>query len=115
MLPTALHDHDFDLHGIVPSVVFVLDVPEDPLDTFFRGHAFVTRKDKVSQPSNALRHSTEMTSLIRSHYSEDGLTSSQPIAIVVSDGGPDLRVTFWICLGCMCYFVLCTVKSGWLF
>ena len=65
-----------------------------PLDTFFRRHAFVTSKDKVSQPSNTLRHSTEITSLICTHYSEDGLTSNQPIAIIVSDGGPDHRVTF---------------------
>ena len=25
-------DHDFHLHGIVPSVAFVIDVSEDPLD-----------------------------------------------------------------------------------
>lgn len=87
-------DHNFHLHGIVPSVDFVIDVPEDPLDTFFRGHAFVTSKDKVSQPSNALSHSTEMTSLIRTHFSDNGLSCTQPMAIVVSDGGPDHRVTF---------------------
>ena len=27
-------DHDFHLHGIVHSVAFIIDVPEDPLDTF---------------------------------------------------------------------------------
>ena len=54
-------DHDFHLHGIVPSVAFVIDLPEHESDTFFRGHAFVTSKDKVTQPSNALRHATELT------------------------------------------------------
>ena len=32
--------------------------------------------------------------MIRTRYSEDGLTSNQPIAIIVSDGEPDHRVTF---------------------
>ena len=87
-------DHDFHLHGIVPSVAFFVDVPEDPSDSFFAGHPFVTNKDKVTQPSHALRHATELTNLIRTHFSEDGLTSAQPIAVVLSDGGPDHRVTF---------------------
>ena len=84
-------DHDFHLHGIVPSVSFVIDLPEQVSDSFFRGHAFVTVKDKVTQPSNALRHATE---LISTHFSEDGHTSAQSIAIIVSDGGPDHRITF---------------------
>ena len=54
----------------------------------------MTNKDKVTQPSHALRHATELTDLIRTHFSEDGLTSAQPVAVVVSDGGPDHRVTF---------------------
>lgn len=87
-------DHDFHLHGIVPSVAFVIDIPEHEPDTFFRGHAFVTNKDKVTQPSNALRHATELTDLIATHFSADGHISAKPIAIVVSDGGPDHRVTF---------------------
>ena len=76
-------------------------VPEDVSDTSFRGHTFVVNKDKVTQPSNALRHSTELTDLIRIHFQWRwayldlyGLTSAQPIAVVVSDGGPDHRVTF---------------------
>ena len=28
-------DHDFHLNGVLPSVVFVMDVPKDPLDTLF--------------------------------------------------------------------------------
>ena len=35
-----------------------------------------------------------MTNLIRSNFSEDSVTSKQPVAVVVSDGGPDHRVTF---------------------
>ena len=38
-------DHNFHVHGIVPSVAFSIDVPESNSDSFFRGHAFVMNKD----------------------------------------------------------------------
>ena len=57
-------DHDFHVNGIVPSVAFLVDVPDNFSDTFFRGIPFVTNKDKVTQPSSALRHATEMANLI---------------------------------------------------
>ena len=82
------------MHGIVQSATFFIDVPESNSDSFFRGHAFVTNKDKVTQPSHALRHAAELTDLVRIHFSEDGHSSVQPIAVVISDGGPDHRVTF---------------------
>ena len=82
-------DHDFHVHGSVPSVTFYIDVPEKPVDSFFTGQAFVTNKDKVTQPSNALRHATELTSLVQTHYG-----TARPIMVLVSDGGPDHRVTF---------------------
>ena len=53
-------DHDFHVHGFVPSVAFVVDIPENVSDSFFRGGTFVTNKDKITQPSSALRHSTEI-------------------------------------------------------
>ena len=33
-------DHDFHLHGIVPSVAFFVNVPEDPSDSFFYWPSF---------------------------------------------------------------------------
>ena len=81
-------DHDFHLFGIVPSVAFFIDVPDNASDSFFRGATFVTNKDKVS---SALRHSAEMNSLI---CLNDGVVASKPILAIVSDGGPDHRVTF---------------------
>ena len=85
-------DHDFHLFGIVPSVAFFIDVPDNASDSFFRGATFVTNKDKVTQPSSALRHSAEMKSLICLNY--DGMVASKPVLVIVSDGGPDHRVTF---------------------
>ena len=40
-------DHDFHLAGIIPSVAFVLDIPDNPADSFFNRRVFVTCKDKI--------------------------------------------------------------------
>ena len=34
-------DHDFHLAGIIPSVAFILDIPSDPLDSFFNGQVLI--------------------------------------------------------------------------
>ena len=67
-LPSAL-DHDFHVHGIVPSVSFVIDIPESPKESFYSGKAFVCLKDKVCQLSSPIRHSVE---LIKSKFCDDG-------------------------------------------
>ena len=94
--PTLLAlDHDFHVHGIVPSVAFFVDIPENPKDSFFNGQAFVSNKDKVTEPSSPLRHATETCHLIQTHFSDDsGVISRNPILVIVSDGGPDHRVTY---------------------
>ena len=74
----AALDHDFHIHGIVPSVAFFVNIPESENDSFFQGKPFVTLMDKVTQASHALRHSAELAS-------KDGL--SQPLMILVSDSG----------------------------
>lgn len=63
-------DHDFHHFGIVPSVAFFIDVSDNASDSLFRGATFVTNKDKVTQPSSALRHSAEMNSLIHLNYDD---------------------------------------------
>ena len=84
-------DHDFHLHGIVPSVAFCVDTPESATDCFYNGQPVVT--NKVTQPSSALRHASEMNDLIRTHFCNEG-GIPKPVLIIVSDGGPDHRVTF---------------------
>lgn len=86
-------DHDFHLHGIVPSVAFCVDIPDNTSDSFYKGQAFVINKDKVTQASSALRHSTELKNLITVHCGGTD-SATKPILVVVSDGGPDHRVTF---------------------
>ena len=80
--------------GIIPSVALSVDIPESSADSFFGGQPFVVCKDKITQPSSALCHSTELTDIIRTHYGTPDNYSSKPILILVTDGGPDHRVTF---------------------
>ncbi|WAR22044.1 hypothetical protein MAR_016018 [Mya arenaria] len=89
-------DHDFHLGGLVPSVVFVTDIPEDPKDSFFSGNMHVRTKDKVFSPSSPLRHGAELIKLLRhtNNYSEDEANLSVPILCLYTDGGPDHRVTY---------------------
>ena len=91
--PSALH-HDFYVHGVVPSVTFVVDIPESSNDSFYQGKAYVCLKDKGTQPSSPLRHSTELNSLLLKHYSDNGLVLTKPVLVVVSNGGPDHRITY---------------------
>ena len=78
-------DHDFHIQGIVPSVAFFIVTPETTTDSFFAGQAIVTNKDKVTQPSSALRHATELKDIIFTHYSDSG-HARKPIMVVVRDG-----------------------------
>ena len=54
-------------------------------------------KDKVTQPSLALRHVTELSQLLKSSAFVDDTLASKPILVTVSDGGPDHRITFCFC------------------
>ena len=87
-------DHDFHVHGIVPSVAFAIKIPDSPKDSFYRGKAFAGLKDKVTQHSSALRHVTELSQLLKSSAFVDDTLASKPILVTVSDGGPDHRITF---------------------
>lgn len=87
-------DHDFHIHGRVASVALFVETPVHSSDSFYTDQPFVTNKDKVTQPSSAFRHATELADLIRIHYSTDTRTASKPVLVVLSDGGPDHRVTF---------------------
>lgn len=49
---------------------------------------------QVSQPSSPIHHSTEIAAIVRKYYSSDGHSAEKPMLIIVSDGGPDHRVTY---------------------
>lgn len=91
----AALDHDFHVHGAVPSVLFRVEIPENSSDSFYEGTIPVTLKDKLFQPSSAVRHTTEITSILRSVISMDGISLTTPILFLYSDGGPYHRSTYW--------------------
>ncbi|PKY62399.1 hypothetical protein RhiirA4_488807, partial [Rhizophagus irregularis] len=82
-------DHDFTKLSLTPSVIFFIDVPTTIEDSFYHGNVFVSYKDTVFQPSNAIRHATEFFNAIQLHY-----TFIPPILCLYTDGGPDHRTTF---------------------
>ena len=93
-------DHDFHIHGVVPSVAFAVNIPESVHDSFYSGRAFVTLKDKVLQPSSALRHAAEQCRILSSNFPDS------PVVVIVSDGGPDHRLTFYsVQVSLLCVFL----------
>ncbi|KAK6175079.1 hypothetical protein SNE40_013615 [Patella caerulea] len=92
----------------MPSVTFKCDIPEAASSSFFNGIAFVTVKDKVFSPSNAIRHGCETTNILRTHYSQDDtqVNAEHPILIMYTDGGPDHRTTFGsVQIAAICMFM----------
>lgn len=86
-------DHDYHISGLVPSVAFILEIPEDSRESFFQGQGCVTTKDKIFQPSNPLRHATELMNIMSSLDTPEQ-DEGKSVLIVFTDGGPDHRVTY---------------------
>ncbi len=88
-------DHDFHTHGVVPSVSLLISIPESALDSFFTGQVYVGNKNKVTQPSSPIRHATELSKiLVREACAEDSVTGDKSILLIMSDGGPDHRLSY---------------------
>jgi len=99
----AALDHDFHIDGIVPSVCFMVDIPETPVDSFYRGLVHVTVKEKVFQSSSHLRHSTETVKIMQSNGELD---AEKQILIRYTDGGPDHRTNFKsVQMSALCEFI----------
>lgn len=79
--------------GIVQSVCFVVDVPENSKDSFSHGTVHVTVKEKVVEPSSPLRNSTETISIVLKYFSHNDVDMEKPILLRITDGGPDHRTT----------------------
>ena len=82
-------DHDFHLAGVVPSVAFFLNIPKQGRDSFYSGSVVVTLKDKVLQLSHALRHSVELSNIVKNKGD-----NTKQVVLLISDGGLDHRLTF---------------------
>ena len=87
-------DHDFHTGGLIPSVSFISDIPQSSLDSFFQGKICVTTKDKVFEASSPFRHATELCKILREHCSQNDVDLDTPILALMTDGGPDHRLTY---------------------
>uniref|UniRef100_A0A1X7VKI3 Uncharacterized protein n=1 Tax=Amphimedon queenslandica TaxID=400682 RepID=A0A1X7VKI3_AMPQE len=84
----SVGDHDFTKFSLVPSVVFILNIPEQISDSWYSGSVYVGVKDLIFEPSSPFRHHTELFSVLKQ------VSLDKPVLFVYSDGGPDHRVTY---------------------
>ena len=83
-------DHDFTNFSIIPSVSFMIKIPETNDDSWYDGgEVHVGFKDAVFEPSCALRHAAEVCSILTTKI------GNKSILFVYTDGGPDHRPTFF--------------------
>ena len=60
----AVGDHDFTKMGIVPSVSFLVDIPENIKGSFYHGKMFVCCEDAVFEQCSPNRHMAELYKII---------------------------------------------------
>ena len=95
-------DYDFTKLSLTSSVIFFINIPESIEHSFYNGKVFVSYKDTLFQPSNAIRHVTEFYNAIQSHYN----LNIPPILCLYTDGGPDHRTTFGsVQISLLCLFL----------
>ncbi len=84
----TIADHDFTKFGIVPSIILLLDLPEEISESWYRGQVFVAPKETVFEPSSPCRHACELYQTLTS------LSFDKKVLFLYSDGGPDHRLTY---------------------
>lgn len=98
----AVSDHDFTKFSVIPSVTFLIDIPESVDEgSFYRGQVYVGVKNLVLEPSSPLRHIAELEQILI----QEGLMT-KPVLCLYSDGGPDHRLTYLsVQLALVCLFL----------
>ena len=84
----VVSDHDFTKCGIIPSVIMFCDIPVSIEDSFYQGKVYVGLKDPIFQPSNPIRHNSELYNLLVNNEQQN------PFLLIYTDGGPDHRVNY---------------------
>lgn len=95
-------DHDFSRGSITPSVTLNIDIPTEPVESFYHGKVTVTLKDSVFQASDPFRHAAETSMLLERRYGD----SVPPILCMYSDGGADHRCNFISVIYTMVYLFI---------
>ena len=75
-------DHDFTKFSIIPSVVLVVDIPDNIQELWYRGQVHVGYKDAAFEASSPMRHGTKLSSLLNSK----GLFSSSIVMVFPTTG-----------------------------
>ena len=73
-------DHDFTKFSITPSMFLVCDIPEEVPGSWYTGEVIVMLKEGAFQPSCPLRHSTELSNILRDRVQH------KPIFFVIQMG-----------------------------
>ena len=81
-------DRDFTKFGIIPSVTFLVDVPDNIEGSWYTGNVYVGVKDSIFEASSPLRHVFELYSILMS------LASQKHILFLYTDGGPDHNLMY---------------------
>ena len=68
---------------------FIITIPETLEGSWYEGEVFVGYKDAVFEPSSALRHVTELHSILLTKL------GSKSVLFLYTDGGPDHCLTFF--------------------
>uniref|UniRef100_A0A1X7SZ43 Uncharacterized protein n=1 Tax=Amphimedon queenslandica TaxID=400682 RepID=A0A1X7SZ43_AMPQE len=53
-------DHDFTKFGLIPSVTFIIKIPDEICGSWYDGKVYVGLKDSVFEPSSPICHMTEL-------------------------------------------------------
>ena len=80
-------DHDFTKFSLMPSVSFIIIIPDSILGSFYTERVFVGLKENAFQPSSPIRHMPELQSVLRT-------VDDHPVLLLYTDGGPDHRLTY---------------------
>ena len=65
-----LCDHDFTKSGIIPSVTFLVDVPDNIEQSCYTGNVYIGVKDSVLEASFPFWHACELYSILMSLSSQ---------------------------------------------
>lgn len=85
----SVGDHDFTRFSLVPSVTFVIDIPDCIDSSWYKGQVIIGFKDAAFEPSSPIRHAAELHQSVQSYG-----FSEKPVLFLYSDGGPDHRLTY---------------------
>lgn len=91
-LSFSVADHDFTKGKLIPSVTMKIAIPHNVTESFYTGLVDICLKEAAFEKSTPIRHAAELGKFLQSPNEEQ--VPLQPILAVLSDGGPDHRVSY---------------------